>query len=66
MSIGRRCGRRREPPFSISEARVRELLAPSCRVQRLSVRDVKLEGTNLEGRGLAGLSETAYRVRLSA
>ena len=51
------------PPFAINEARVRELLAPSCRVRRLSARDVNLEGTNLEGRGLAGLAETAYRVR---
>ena len=54
------------PPFPISEARVRELLTPSCRVRRLSVRDFSVAGTNLEGRGLAGLSETAYRVRLSA
>ena len=53
------------PPFCIGEARLRELLAPACRVRRLSSRELNLEGTSLEGRGLVGLAETAYRVRVA-
>lgn len=52
------------PPFSIGQAHLRELLGPQCRVNRLSVREVNTEGTSLEGRGLVGLAETAYRVRV--
>ena len=54
------------PPFSIGQAHLRELLGPQCRVNRLSVREVNTEGTSLEGRGLVGLAETAYGVRLQA
>lgn len=53
------------PPFCIGEPRLRELLEPACRVRRLSARGVNLEGTSLEGRGLVGLAETAYRVRVA-
>ena len=51
------------PPFSIDEARTRELLGPRCLVTRLSIREVNTEGTNLERKGLVGLAETAYRVQ---
>ena len=54
------------PPFSIDEARLRELLGPRCRVRRLSARQINTEGTNLEGRGLVGLAETAYSVRIGS
>lgn len=54
------------PPFSIGEARLHELLGASCRVTRLSVREINTEGTSLEGRGLAGLAETAYSVRITS
>jgi len=53
------------PPFSISETRLRELLPPPSRLQRLFAGEVNLKGTNLEGRGLTGLVETAYRVRVA-
>ena len=54
------------PPFSIDEAQLRELLAPKCRVWRLSRKEVNTEGTALEGRGLVGLAETSYCVRARA
>ena len=50
------------PPFSIGQASLRQLLGPQCPVTRLSVREVNTEGTSLEGRGLVGFAETAYRV----
>ena len=54
------------PPFCIGEERLRELLGSRCGVRRLSGRELNLEGTSLEGRGLVGLAETAYRVRVAA
>ncbi len=51
------------PPFSIDEERLRELLRPHCEVARLASKEVETAGTALEGRGLAGLEETVYRVR---
>lgn len=54
------------PPFSIDEASLRALLGASCRVRRISARDINTEGTSLEGRGLVGLAETTYRVRTGA
>lgn len=54
------------PPFSIGQNRLRELLLPQCRIRRLSVQEINTEGTALDGRGLVGLAETAYRVRVQA
>ena len=54
------------PPFSIDDASLRALLGAGCRVTRISARDINTEGTSLEGRGLVGLAETAYRVRTGA
>jgi thiopurine S-methyltransferase len=54
------------PPFSINEASLRALLGEGSRVRRISARDINTEGTSLEGRGLAGLAETTYRVRTGA
>ena len=42
------------PPFCIGEARLRELLAPACRVRRLSSRELNLEGTSPGGEGACG------------
>ena len=53
------------PPFSIDEARLRRLLAPLCQVERCASRDVETLGTGLKGQGLAGLTETVYRVRVN-
>ncbi len=52
------------PPFSIREAGLRKLLGPRCQVTLLSAREINTEGTNLERKGLVGLAETAYRVRV--
>ncbi len=52
------------PPFSIREAGLRKLLGPRCHVTLLSAREINTEGTNLERKGLVGLAETAYRVRV--
>ena len=52
------------PPFSIDEARLRRLLAPYCRVERCASREVETLGSGLKGQGLAGLTETVYRVRV--
>lgn len=53
------------PPFSIDEARLRRLLEPLCRVERCASREVETVGTGLQGQGLAGLTETVYRVRVN-
>ena len=53
------------PPFSIDEARLRQLLKPHCRVERCASREVEALGTGVKGRGLAGLTETVYRVRVN-
>ena len=53
------------PPFSIDEARLRRLLAPHCSVERFASREVETQGTGLKGQGLAGLTETIYRVRVN-
>ncbi len=53
------------PPFSIDEARLRQLLAPYCRVERCASREVETLGTGLKERGLAGLTETVYRIRVN-
>ena len=53
------------PPFSIGEARLRRLLAPHCRVERCASREVEPLGSGLKERGLAGLTETVYRVRVN-
>lgn len=52
------------PPFSIDEARLRELLGPRCRLSRLAAREINTEGTSLEQKGLVGLAETSYRVQI--
>lgn len=53
------------PPFSIDEARLRHLLEPYCRVERCASREVETLGSGLKERGLAGLTETLYRVRVN-
>ncbi len=52
------------PPFSIGQASLHKLLGPQCGIRRLSIQEVNTAGTSLEGRGLVGLAETAYGVRL--
>ena len=52
------------PPFSIGGAQLREVLGPKCSVRRLSSKEINTEGTALEGRGLVGLAETSYGVRV--
>lgn len=52
------------PPFSIDEARLRQLLEPLCRVERCASKQVATLGTALQGRGVAELTETAYRTRV--
>lgn len=53
------------PPFSIDEARLRQLVEPQCRVERFASREMETLGTGLKGRGLAGLTETVYRVQVN-
>ncbi|MDE0680036.1 MAG: thiopurine S-methyltransferase [Gammaproteobacteria bacterium] len=53
------------PPFSIDEARLRQLLSPYCRVERCASREVEVLGSGLKERGLARLTETVYRVRVN-
>lgn len=52
------------PPFPIDQERLGNLLGAQCRVKRLAIKAMQTAGTALEGRGLAGLEETAYRVLL--
>lgn len=53
------------PPFSIGEARLRQLLWPRCRVERCASKQVATLGTALQERGVAELTETAYRAHVN-
>ncbi len=53
------------PPFSVTEARLRELLGADGRLRRLSSTVIRTRGTALEGRGLETLTETTYRVQVA-
>lgn len=50
------------PPFSVTEAEVRQLYQRRYRVAPLKAKDVLAENTHLRERGLTALTERAYRL----
>jgi thiopurine S-methyltransferase len=52
------------PPFSIGEERVADLFGGAYTISRLAARDVLDEHAGLKSRGLTGLTEKAYHLKI--